>query len=122
MRPNHPLQYSHLNSELIERFPELFGGYAELRAMWDGDEAGPHEVYGDLLAPYLTTLLNADGSDISLVRVFDFLEQMAKSEDQAIRDVLGGSVLEAIHPQMLERAKEYMGVHTKDLAGDIRGT
>ena len=79
-------------------------------------------VYGDLLAPYLTTLLNADGSDISLVRVFDFLEQMAKSEDQAIRDVLGTSVLEAIHQQVLERAKEYMGVYTKDLAGDIRGS
>lgn len=89
--------------------------------MWDGDEPGPHVVYGDLLAPYITTLLNVAGSDITLLRVFDFLEQMARSEDQAIRDVLGASILEPIGPEVLELAKEYMGIRTKELAGDIEG-
>lgn len=89
--------------------------------MWDGDEPGPHILYGDLLTPYLVTLLNAAGSEMPLLRAFDFLEQMARSEDQAIRDVRGASVLEGMGPELLERAEDYMGIRTKELARGIKG-
>lgn len=49
----YPMGYADLNSELLTRFPELFGGYTELKAMWDGDEPGPHVLYGDVLVPHL---------------------------------------------------------------------
>lgn len=116
-----PLEYSELNAELIERFPELFGGYAELKAMWDGDEPGPHVLYGDTLVPYIAGLLKRDDSELSLLRVFKFLEELAGSEDRSIRDLLGASVLEGLYgfADVRDRAQEYMGPRTKQLAENI---
>jgi hypothetical protein len=110
-----------LNSELIERIPELFAGYAELRAMWDGDEPGPHVVYEDLLVPYLARLLRAEDSEVGLLRIFALLEDMARSNDQSIRDVLGASVLEGLHEceSVRAQAAAYMGPLTRQLAYEV---
>ena len=88
MHPRRPVRYADLNRELLERVPEIFQGYAQLKAMWDGDEPGPHILYEDLLVPFLTTLLST-GGEIALVTVFAFLEELAESNDQEVRNVLG---------------------------------
>lgn len=111
------MEYDALNSELIERIPDTFGGYAELRAMWDGDEPGPHVVYGDVLVPYALAQL-ALGPSVACAELFNFLEEMALSSDQNIRDVLGASVLEALlsEPEAWVVAKQLMGPATLELA------
>lgn len=111
------MEYDALNAELIARIPETFGGYAELRAMWDGDEPGPHVVYGDVLVPFAIAQLG-HGRSAASTELFDLLEDMALSPDQRIRDVLGASVLEALlsEPQLWALAKELMGAATLELA------
>lgn len=111
------MEYDTLNSELIERIPETFGGYAELRAMWDGDEPGPHVVYGDVLVPYAMAQLRL-GPSVARTELFNFLEAMALSSDQRIRDVLGASVLEALasEPEAWALSKRLMGAATLELA------
>jgi hypothetical protein len=118
-----PIQYSELNSQLIEQFPELFGGYAELRAMWDGDEPGPHVIYEDLLVPYVVNLVGGKESEVAIVRAVSFLERLASSSDQRVRDVLGASVLEGLfqQPTVRRTVREYMGPNTKVLADKIAG-
>jgi len=121
MKRKTPLEYSSLNAELIDRFPQLFGGYAELKAMGDGDEPGPHVLYGDVLVPEIARLLGSEGEEATLVRIFAFLEELATSSDQAIRDVLGASVLEPLNGNRLAReaAKHYMGPSTRQMAKQI---
>ncbi len=121
-RATRDVKYSELNGELLRRFPELFSGYAELKAMWDGDEPGPHVLYGDVLVPWLATLLRSHGNEMAKVRVFAFLEELASSDAQDIRDLLGASVLEGLHAyaDVLPEAREYMGQHTKSLDETIR--
>ena len=120
MHPRRPVRYADLNRELLERVPEIFQGYAQLKAMWDGDEPGPHILYEDLLVPFLTTLLST-GGEIALVTVFAFLEELAESNDQEVRNVLGASVLEGLSqlPTIWATARQYMGPSTKQLADDI---
>ena len=116
------LHYTELNTTLLARFPELFDGYAELKAIWDGDEPGPHVLYGDLLAPHLIALLTRPETEIARLRSFVFLEELAQSDDQRIRDVLGASVLERLlsePPATRSAARAYMGPHTRALAEAI---
>jgi len=115
------MKYSELNQLLLQRLPELFAGYAELKAIGDGDEPGPHVLYGDVLVPYLTALLKSRGSDVALARIFRLLEELALSGEQDIRDVLGASVLEGLNGERDARdaARDYMGPGTKRLAEEI---
>jgi hypothetical protein len=116
------VKYSELNAELLKRFPELFSGYAQLKAMWDGDEPGPHVVYGDVLVPWIATLFRGHGQEVEKARVFAFLEELATSDAQELRDVLGASVLEGLraYPGVLLDAAEYMGQGTKALNKTIQ--
>jgi hypothetical protein len=117
------MNYPELNSQLLARVPEVFGGYAELKAMWDGDEPGPHVLYEDVLVPYLIKLLQRQEAEIALLSAFAFLEELAVSEDSEVRNVLGASVLEALNEDQGIRAaaREYMGPSTKRLAEEIEG-
>lgn len=115
------MHYSDLNSQLLARVPEVFEGYAELKAMWDGDEPGPHVLYGDVLVPHLVKLLRSQEAEIALLRIFSFLEELAVSDDPEIRNVLGASVLEGLNgnPEARVAARDYMGPFTKRLAEEI---
>lgn len=121
MTPGSPISYADLTTALVERVPALFSGYAELRAMWDGEEPGPHVVFEDLLVPYASELLRRNTDTGELQPIFDLLEELAASPDQDVRDVLAASVLEGLGqaPDIRSSAKSYMGRRTKLLMEKI---
>jgi hypothetical protein len=115
------VKYTDLNGLLVRRLPELSDKYWELRKLWEGDEPGPHVVYGDLLAPYVVELLETSGDAGALERAFALMEELATAALGEIRDVVGASVLEAViqNPVARERAWPLMGPVTGQMARRI---
>ena len=83
------------NLLLIERFPQLAEAYSEETSWQEGDDTGCHVVYGDVLTPYIESLIAVESCEV-LRRVFDFLEELAQQGDLYIDEVLQFSVLEKI--------------------------
>jgi hypothetical protein len=107
------VKYKQINTFLVEALPELRDRYEEELAAW-GEEMGPHVVYGDLLNPYLSRLL--DGPDDPsthepLRRVFDFLERLLAHPDPDFSDVARTTVAEDLETDRtrLQRARRFMG-------------
>ena len=115
------MTYSDLNDELISRLPMLFEGYASLKAMWDGDEPGPHIVFEDVLVPFVEEMLRDDQENPLLRDAFAFLEELATNPDQEVRSVLGASVLErlASDPSIVAASRKHMGPSTAALMDEI---
>jgi hypothetical protein len=115
------VKYGDLNALLVRRLPELSDQYWELKRLWEGDEPGPHVIYGDLLAPYVVELLEGGGEPERLERAFALIEELASAALGEIRDVAGASVLEAVvqNPSARERAWRFMGPATELMARRI---
>lgn len=83
------------NLRLIEALPEIKDRYDEEVEWQEGDDTGSHVVFGDVLTPYL--LENIKAKNINIVKmVFDFLEEMLKTNDVYASEVITCSVLESI--------------------------
>jgi hypothetical protein len=78
-------------------------------------------VYGDLLVPYLSTLLESQDGSTLVHSIFDFLEALLLSRDAKIRDLVGASVLEPLNqpPELRWKARKHMGPMTRGLAEQI---
>lgn len=113
--------YSELNAELLRRFPDLGPGFATMKDMWEGEEPGPHVVYGDLLVPYLTALLEPGTASPVLDRLFSFLEELLVSGDAKVRDLVGGSILEPLNqpPALRQEARKHMRPMTRALSEEV---
>ncbi len=88
---------------------------------WPDERPGPHIVYEDVLCPWLEVLLeNPYQYEDILRRVFDFLESLALTGSQGIRDVVGASVCEPLAAAgALDRARSFMGPATSKLCDGI---
>jgi hypothetical protein len=115
------LSYSELNAELVRRFSDLGPGYGRLKDMWEGEEPGPHIVYGDLLVPYVTALLESGTGSPLLESVFSFLEELLQNEDAQVRDLVGASVLEPLNqpPALRQQARRHMRPMTLALSEQV---
>ncbi len=119
------MRYQDLNGLLLSRFPELEPQYRTVRAMYPPDEEpGPHVVYGDVLTPHVISLLETGVPDQQVSPFFDFLEQLAGSTDQQIRDVVGATVCERLNHERVirSRARRFMGPVTQRLAEAVEET
>src|SRR5579862_50154 len=115
------LTYQGIEGILLSEFPELwtplektFGSYYDLKV--EKPEAFP--IFEDVLKRYLFGLLDLGGDDPFLPRIFLFLEQMARSADRNLTDLLGIAILEPLVSErhLVWRAWMYMGEKTKALA------
>lgn len=111
------MTYENMSERLIELLPELRPGYEETMEWWDGDTPGNHVIYGDLLNPYLLSLLEQGGESEALRRIFDFLEVIANHSDSDVRGVLTATVLWRLggRKDLLPEASKYMGPETLEL-------
>ena len=106
--------YETMCGDLANLLPVLKAKYDASVASWHketGHVPGPHVIYGEVLNPYLVSLLESGSEWVQLRRVFDFLEHLATSEDKRVVDVVNATVLEYIHKdaKWVERARGYMG-------------
>lgn len=104
--------FARINEALVRAVPELRGKYAEETDAW-GEEMGPHVIYGDVLNPYLTDLLQAGDdptAEEALGRIFAFLERMLGDPDPEVSNVAATTVAEHLESDPhLERARLFMG-------------
>jgi hypothetical protein len=115
------LKYRGIERTLLDRFPELrvrvqqeFGSYYDLKT--EMPEAYP--VFEDVLQPFVLELLDRQGANPFLTRIFAFFEEMAGSPDRDVTDLLGIAFLGplVIDRERVRGAWKYMGERTKELA------
>ncbi len=115
------MKYDELTNLLIKEIVELKSVYEQELEWWDGQSPGAHNIFGDVLNPYLIELLNENREKTKLKKIFKFLEEMANSEDELLKEVLACTVLERLGDDkaILEIAKRYMGESSRKISCEI---
>ena len=117
--------YSYLGivDDLLKEFPEICKNYAEeiawIKDTFKGRENGGQTIYFDrCFCDYIGHLLVDECQDnIKIEKVFAFLEDMAVSEDQEVRNLLQVTVLEYLRSWYLlqSRSEKLMLPETKKI-------
>lgn len=109
-----------LHKKLVEATPELEQAYKEELEDWD-EFPGNHNIFGNVLNPFLVELLEQPNKENLKQRIFDFLELMALSEDVKVQEILIVTVLERLGDSegVLREAKKYMGKMTIQFSEEV---
>ena len=115
------MNYDSLIDELLEIIPEIKPEYKKELEWWGAEQPGPHNIFGDVLNPFIKSILKKQDEEGLLIKLFYFLEKMATCEDIMVQEVLGCTVLEYIGDDktLLEKAKKYMGKETLKICLEI---
>lgn len=109
-----------LHKKLVEAIPELEQAYKKEIEGWD-EFLGNHNIFGNVLNPFLVELLKQPNKENLKQRIFDFLELMVLSEDVKVQEVLSVTVLERLgdSEETLREAKKYMGKMTTQFSEEV---
>jgi hypothetical protein len=115
------IKLNNLGDKLVEAIPELQPQYLAELEWWGEDKPGVHIIFGDILNPYLISIINTDYQEESLIRIFDFLEKLANHENKQIQEVVALTVCERLgdEPEILLKARQYMGTKTLEMSHEI---
>lgn len=120
--------YSKIADTMLETFPEVREQYAK-EILWisdtfQGQETKDQSLYFDrCFCDFLGRLLAVEEPDNGrLERVFDFLENMASSDDADVRDLLQVTVLEYLRSWHIlqHRSQKLMLPETKKLFETVK--
>jgi hypothetical protein len=115
------LTYENISEELIKTIPELKQAYITELEWWGEEKPGNHIIYGNILNPYIISLLKSSGNEEILKRIFSFLEELTYAEDELVHEVVAVTVCERLidDPEILLRAREFMGDSTRNISKEI---
>ncbi|MEW9674486.1 hypothetical protein [Ammoniphilus sp. 3BR4] len=122
------LTYNNIVQEMLKIIPQLQPLYdKELEKLWQVEGLiPPHIAFGDIFNPFLISLLQkpqelTKDDEKLLSKIFNFLENMALSEDVKIQEVVSVTVMARIGDDLsiLKNALKYMGNETKKLSKEI---
>ena len=104
------LYYETINEMLLNNFPEFKEEYDHEMDIVDCYKPGPHVLYGNVLNNYVTELLRENKNYEMIRRIFDFYEEMAKSQDEEVNNLLQVTLLEYLwdEKEIYIRALNYM--------------
>ena len=107
------LSSENVGEELVAAVPELHSAYDAELAWWGGDDPGDHNLFMNVVNPYLWDALQERGSGDDLDRLFAFIERMAV-EDESLENVVQVTICERLgdEKQVLARARRLMGPET----------
>lgn len=114
------MKYDSLIEDIFDTIPELreeYNSKAENELI--DEETGVHIVFGLIIVPYLIELLKSENdqyNDEMLKKIFEFLEEMAKSDDVLVQEVLEFTIIERIideGKEVLNNAYKFMLDETK---------
>ena len=120
--------YSEIVNELLKEFPEISRRYAEELA-WIQDTFQDQETRGQTIyfdrcfCDYIGRLLVSERQDnVKIKKVFVFLEDMATSEDQEVKNLLQVTVLEYLRSWYLlqNRSEKLMLPETKKIFAHVK--
>ena len=115
--------YPEIVNDLLKEFPEISKNYEEeitwIKDTFQNQEAKGQTIYFDrCFCDYIGRLLmNKYQDNIKIEKVFAFLENMAVSEDQEVRNLLQVTVLEYLRSWYLlqNRSEKLMLTETKKI-------
>ncbi len=113
------LKFDTVDKALLRAIPELQEHYGQGLAWWKWDDhPGQYIICGFVLEPFLKELLGSNRDPAILKRIFDFFEDMARSSDIQVVNLLQVEIFEDLvgEPDRLALAWKYMGEETKNLA------
>ena len=122
--------YSHsgIVNDLLKEFPEISENYAEeiawIKDTFKGQETGGQTIYFDrCFCDYIGRLLvNECQDNTKIKKVFAFLEDMAISEDQEVRNLLQVTILEYLRSWYLlqNKSEKFMLPETKKIFAHVK--
>lgn len=120
--------YSGIVNDLLKEFPEISKNYAEeiawIKDTFKGRENGGQTIYFDrCFCDYIGHLLVDECQDnIKIEKVFTFLEDMAVSEEQEVKNLLQVTVLEYLRSWYLlqSRSEKLMLPETKKIFDRVK--
>ena len=115
--------YSEIVNILLEEFPEISERYAEeiawLKDTFQNQESKGQTIYFDrCFCDYIGRLLvNKQQDTVKIKKVFTFLEKMATSKDEEVRNLLQVTVLEYLRSWYLfqNKSEKFMLPETKKM-------
>ena len=119
------MKYETIVVDFLNEFPEFAEAAERERKYWqsEGEETPlAYVFFGDVINPYLEGELEKHHrNELLLKRIFDFLERMAISKDDRIRDLLGAGITEVFgdNALRLKNARKYMGPYTRKNSDDM---
>jgi len=115
------VRFEDMTDLLVTKVPELREQIDEVRRWWAPEVPGQHIVYGDVLNPYLESLLETGESDSRLRDLFAFLEELAKNPDVHVQEVVVATVLEYLlgYPALFAKAREFMAPTTLAMSYEL---
>lgn len=120
--------YSGIVNDLLKEFPEIGKNYTEetawIKDTFKGQETGGQTIYFDrCFCDYIGRLLVSERLDnVKIKKAFAFLEDMATSEDQEVRNLLQVTVLEYLRSWYLlqSRSEKLMLPETKKMFEGVK--
>lgn len=115
------ITFDNMSYKLVEAIPELRQERGEDLEYWKSHMNMAHIIYGDVLNPFLISLLESGEKEELLKRIFAFLERLANHEDVRVREVVSVTVCERLgnEKEWIERARKYMGPNTLRLCHEV---
>jgi len=119
------LKYNSLIEDIFKAIPELREEYnSKAEENLIDEETGVHVVFGVIIVPYLVELLKRENDNHKEVlrRTFIFFEEMAKSDDVLIQEVLEFTIIESFideGKEVLSNAYKYMLEETKESSSEV---
>jgi hypothetical protein len=113
------LAFSKVSNALLSALPELQERYSRELSWWQGPEPpNQYTVFGFVVEPAVRDLLSSTKDQALLKRIFDFFEEMARSSDIEVPNLLQIAIFEWLvaDPERLATAWMYMGEETKAIA------
>lgn len=115
------ITFEKLTERLLEVVPELQPQYESELEWWGDEQPGTHIIFGDVLNPYLISVLKLGKHGENLQGIFTFLEKLANHEDLDVQEVVAVTVCERLgdDPELLKKARKYMGETTLRFSQEI---
>jgi hypothetical protein len=108
------VRYESVSQVLVSDLPELDPAYREYVDWWGDGEPGPHNIFDEILSPYIDELVRIGNND-ALVSVFRLIEKLALSSDPRVVGLVTVSLCEGFvsDKTKLRLLKTFMGPLTR---------
>src|ERR1700739_3339477 len=108
------LAYDRVEQAMKDAVPEVQDKYPGL-LRWHTDPPGLNTIFALVLKPVMLPALSSSGNPGLLRRIFDFFEEMARSSDVRVRNLLQVEILEQLVNEKVKLASAWphMGEATK---------
>jgi hypothetical protein len=115
------MNYESIIEEFLSNFPEFQEKAMKESKWWNGETRLVHVFFGYVLIPFLKKELICKDNSLIIERIFQFLEKMALSSDEGVKEILGVTILESLGDDrtILEKARRKMGDNTIKISREI---